>query len=104
MTVLKPHLLKATMNYFPRSWYTPFWMVKPPSKSGVNIVKMPQQETAEKAGICVLYLYQLETRKHQGSLTVLSAIARVFQVPLENIYKLTKWGYLSGKHPKNNPI
>jgi DNA-binding XRE family transcriptional regulator len=46
---------------------------------------MSQQETAEKAGISVPYLSQLETDKRKGSLNVLSAIAKVLQVSLENI-------------------
>jgi DNA-binding XRE family transcriptional regulator len=47
--------------------------------------KMSQPETAEKAGISVPYLSQLETNKRKGSLDVLSAIAKVLQVSLENI-------------------
>lgn len=46
---------------------------------------LTQQETAERVGISVPYLSQLETNKRKGSLEVLSAIARIFQVSLENI-------------------
>jgi DNA-binding XRE family transcriptional regulator len=44
-----------------------------------------QQETAEKAGISVPYLSQLEKNKRKGSLDVLTAIARVLSVSLEHI-------------------
>jgi DNA-binding XRE family transcriptional regulator len=46
---------------------------------------MSQPETAEKAGISVPYLSQLETNKRKGSLNVLSAIAKALNVSLENI-------------------
>jgi DNA-binding XRE family transcriptional regulator len=46
---------------------------------------MSQQKTAENAGISVPYLSQLETNKRKGSLDVLSAIAKVLKVSLENI-------------------
>lgn len=46
---------------------------------------MSQQEAAEKAGISVPYLSQLETNKRKGSLDVLSAVAKALQVSLENI-------------------
>ena len=46
---------------------------------------MSQQEVAENAGIRVPYLSQLETNKRKGSLKVLSAIAKVLKVSLENI-------------------
>jgi DNA-binding XRE family transcriptional regulator len=46
---------------------------------------LSQQEVAEKAGISVPYLSQLETNKRTGSLDVLTAIAAVLQVSLENI-------------------
>lgn len=46
---------------------------------------MSQQETAEKAGISVSYLSQLETNKRKGSLGVLTTIANVLQVSLESI-------------------
>jgi DNA-binding XRE family transcriptional regulator len=44
-----------------------------------------QTDLAEKAGISVPYLSQLETNKRKGSLDVLSAIARVLNVSLETI-------------------
>ena len=44
---------------------------------------MSQPETAEKAGISVPYLSQLETNKRKGSLNVLAAIAKVLQVSLK---------------------
>jgi DNA-binding XRE family transcriptional regulator len=47
--------------------------------------EMSQQELAEKAGISVPYLSQLETNKRRGSLEVLSSIAKALNVSLENI-------------------
>lgn len=47
--------------------------------------EMSQQETAEKAGISIPYLSQLETNKRKGSIDVLTAIAKVLRVSLENI-------------------
>lgn len=59
---------------------------------GANAIKtwreyrlLTQLELAEKAGISVPYLSQLETNKRQGSLTVLSAIAKALQVSLDLI-------------------
>lgn len=49
---------------------------------------LSQQETAEKAGISVPYLSQLETNKRKGSLDVLTAIAKALHVSLENILPL----------------
>ena len=46
---------------------------------------LSQQDVAEKAGISVPYLSQLETNKRKGSLEVLSAIAKALEVSLENI-------------------
>lgn len=46
---------------------------------------LSQQEIAESAGISVPYLSQLETNKRRGSVEVLSAIAKVLEVSLENI-------------------
>ena len=46
---------------------------------------LSQPETAEKTGISVPYLSQLETNKRKGSLTVLAALAKVLKVSLENI-------------------
>ena len=46
---------------------------------------MSQSEAAEKAGISVPYLSQLEANKRKGSLDVLSAIAKVLQVSLDDI-------------------
>lgn len=46
---------------------------------------MSQQELAEKAGISVPYLSQLETGKRTGSLEVLSSLARALNLSLENI-------------------
>jgi DNA-binding XRE family transcriptional regulator len=46
---------------------------------------LSQHEAAEKAGISVPYLSQLETNKRKGSLDVLTAIAKVLNVSLENI-------------------
>lgn len=47
--------------------------------------RLSQLELAEKAGISVPYLSQLETNKRKGSLTVLSAIAKTLQVSLDLI-------------------
>ncbi|GER79690.1 MAG: helix-turn-helix transcriptional regulator [Anaerolineales bacterium] len=47
--------------------------------------KMSQQELAEKAGISIPYLSQIETNKRTGSIEVLSAIAKTLKVSLENI-------------------
>jgi DNA-binding XRE family transcriptional regulator len=44
-----------------------------------------QANLAEQAGISVPYLSQLETNKRKGSLDVLSAIARVLKVTIEQI-------------------
>jgi len=46
---------------------------------------LSQQELAEKGGISVPYLSQLETNKRKGSLYVLSAIAKALKVSLEAI-------------------
>jgi len=46
---------------------------------------LSQQEVANDAGISVPYLSQLETNKRKGSLEVLSALAKVLNVSLENI-------------------
>ncbi len=46
---------------------------------------LSQQEAAEKAGISVPYLSQLETNKRKGSIDVLTTIAKVLRVSLENI-------------------
>lgn len=46
---------------------------------------LSQQEVAESAGISVPYLSQLERNKRKGSLVVLSAVARVLEVSLDNI-------------------
>ncbi len=50
--------------------------------------KISQQELAEKAGISIPYLSQLETNKRTGSVEVLSAIAKTLNVSLENIVPL----------------
>jgi len=50
--------------------------------------EMSQQELAEKAGISIPYLSQLETNKRTGSIEVLSAIAKTLNVFLENIVPL----------------
>jgi len=59
---------------------------------GANSIKtwreyrmLSQHELAEKARISVPYLSQLETNKHKGSLTVLSAIAKALKVSLEHV-------------------
>jgi DNA-binding XRE family transcriptional regulator len=46
---------------------------------------LSQQEVAKSAGISVPYLSQLETNKRKGSLEVLSAIAKVLKVSLDDI-------------------
>jgi DNA-binding XRE family transcriptional regulator len=50
--------------------------------------KISQQMLAEKAGISIPYLSQLETNKRKGSVEVLSAIAKTLKVSLENIVPL----------------
>jgi len=45
--------------------------------------KLAQPELAEKAGISVPYLSQLETNKRKGSLKVLSAIAKALGISLD---------------------
>jgi DNA-binding XRE family transcriptional regulator len=47
--------------------------------------RMSQSEVAEKAGISVPYLSQLETNKRKGSRDVLSAIAKALRVSLDHI-------------------
>ena len=46
---------------------------------------LSQQEVAKSAGISVPYLSQLETNKRRGSLEVLSAIAKVLKVSIDNV-------------------
>jgi transcriptional regulator with XRE-family HTH domain len=46
---------------------------------------LSQQDMAEKTGISVPYLSQLETNKRKGSLAVLKSIAEVLQAPIEII-------------------
>lgn len=46
---------------------------------------LTQQEAAERAGISVPYLSQLESSKRKGSLDVLSALAKALNVALEMI-------------------
>ncbi len=59
---------------------------------GANPVKvwrdyrgMTQQELAEKAGISVPYLSQLETGKRKGSLGAMNAIAKALGVTLDDL-------------------
>jgi DNA-binding XRE family transcriptional regulator len=49
---------------------------------------MSQQEVAESAGISVPYLSQLETNKRRGSVEVLSAIAKILKVSIENVVQV----------------
>ena len=56
-----------------------------PVKVWRNFRKMTQQELAEKAGISVPYLSQLETGKRKGSLEALNAIARALGVALDDL-------------------
>ena len=44
-----------------------------------------QQDLARNAGISVPYLSQLESGRRKGSLAVISAVARVLEVPLESL-------------------
>lgn len=46
---------------------------------------LSQQETAQKSGISVPHLSQFEKNKRKGSLDVLTAIARVLSVSLEQV-------------------
>ena len=56
-----------------------------PVKVWRNYRGMAQQELAEKAGISVPYLSQLETGKRKGSLDVLNSIARGLGVSLDDL-------------------
>lgn len=56
-----------------------------PIKTWREFRGMSQSEAADKAGISVPYLSQLETNKRKGSLDVLTALARVLRVSLEDI-------------------
>jgi len=47
--------------------------------------RLSQTDLAKQAGISVPYLSQLETNKRKGSLDVVSAIARVLKVAIEQI-------------------
>jgi DNA-binding XRE family transcriptional regulator len=49
---------------------------------------LSQQEVARSAGISVPYLSQLETNKRKGSVEVLSAIAKVLKVSIDDIVPL----------------
>lgn len=46
--------------------------------------QMTQQELAERAGISVPYLSQLETGKRKGSLGVLNAIAEALKISIDD--------------------
>lgn len=46
---------------------------------------MTRKELAEQVGISVPYLAQLETNKRNGSLEILSAIARALNVTIEDL-------------------
>lgn len=52
---------------------------------GVNTAKLPQQQVAEKAGISVPYLSQIESGRRKGSTAVLAALARVLGVTLDDL-------------------
>jgi len=56
-----------------------------PVKVWRNYRGMAQQELAEKAGISVPYLSQLETGKRKGYLDVLNSIARGLGVSLDDL-------------------
>lgn len=49
---------------------------------------LSQQELAERAGISVPYLSQIEKGKRKGSLEVLSAVARALKVSLDDLVSL----------------
>ena len=50
--------------------------------------RMAQNELADKAGISVPYLSQLETGKRTGSVEVLSALARSLNVDLDDLVEM----------------
>jgi transcriptional regulator with XRE-family HTH domain len=56
-----------------------------PVKVWRNYRGLGQQELAEKAGISIPYLSQLETGKRKGSLDALNAIARALGVSLDDL-------------------
>jgi len=56
-----------------------------PIKVWRNFYKMAQHELAERAGVSIPYLSQLETGKRKGSLKVLKAIARALNLSLGDL-------------------
>jgi DNA-binding XRE family transcriptional regulator len=56
-----------------------------PVKVWRNYREMEQQEVAEKAGISVPYLSQLERGKQKGSVDVLNALAKALGVSLDDL-------------------
>ncbi|MCU0486639.1 MAG: helix-turn-helix transcriptional regulator, partial [Anaerolineales bacterium] len=46
---------------------------------------LSQQDVAERIGISIPYLSQLETGKRRGSFAVLSTLARALGVPLDSL-------------------
>jgi DNA-binding XRE family transcriptional regulator len=56
-----------------------------PIKVWRNYRGLKQPELAELAGVSVPYLSQLETGKRKGSLEILSAIARVLNLSLDDL-------------------
>lgn len=47
---------------------------------------LSQTELAEKAGISTPYLSQLETEKRQGSIEVVSTLAKILGISLDMLY------------------
>ena len=56
-----------------------------PIKTWREYRRISQQDMAEKAGISVPYLSQLETGKRKGSMQVLTAIAKALGLSLDQI-------------------
>lgn len=54
--------------------------------------KLTQQQLAEAAGISTPYLSQIETSKRTGTTEVLTAIAKILQVSLDEIVVLPEKG------------
>ena len=56
-----------------------------PIKTWREFRGLSQQELAEKVGISVPYLSQLETNKRKGSLDVLSALSKELKISLDHV-------------------
>ena len=50
-------------------------------------MKLSQREAAAKAGISPSYLAEIETGKKPGSVAAITALARLFNVPMEHLLR-----------------